>query len=298
MDAESETLIPTGGGFDVAGTLNANGKAAGSATQQDPESGLLVAHNLKGEGHDGSQDGTGRGVPIIFTEQSTKGEVSPTLTSSGTRGRNAVNHPCVAVSIGLGSDPLHAYEVTQPITNRNGDPGTIAFGPQNSPASDGLCESEHVTPTLDKSKIPAIAFSSKDHGADASTLAPTLQAMGHNKSHPNAGGQVAVAFTQNQAGDILAGDHSPAMGTNQNATGRNTPKVMRAMAVRRLTPRECERLQGFPDDYTLITYRKKPAADGPRYKVLGNSMAVPVMKWIGRRIHAVDQLEETRGCKR
>nr|WP_304736543.1 DNA cytosine methyltransferase [uncultured Desulfovibrio sp.] len=57
--------------------------------------------------------------------------------------------------------------------------------------------------------------------------------------------------------------------------------------VRRLTPRECERLQGFPDDYTLIPYRGKPAADcpdAPRYRALGNSMAVPVMRWIGQRI--------------
>ena len=60
--------------------------------------------------------------------------------------------------------------------------------------------------------------------------------------------------------------------------------------VRRLTPRECERLQGFPDDYTLIPVRGKPAADGPRYKALGNSMAVPVMAWIGRRIQMVEDL--------
>ena len=56
------------------------------------------------------------------------------------------------------------------------------------------------------------------------------------------------------------------------------------MQVRRLTPRECERLQGFPDDYTLIQVRGKPSADGPRYKALGNSMAVPCMRWIGERI--------------
>jgi hypothetical protein len=62
------------------------------------------------------------------------------------------------------------------------------------------------------------------------------------------------------------------------------------MAVRRLTPRECERLQGFPDDYTLVEYRGKLAADGPRYKALGNSMAVPVMRWIGERIAAVDAI--------
>lgn len=62
------------------------------------------------------------------------------------------------------------------------------------------------------------------------------------------------------------------------------------MAVRRLTPRECERLQGFPDDYTLIKFRRKPACDGPRYKCLGNSMARPVMLWLGERIELVDTL--------
>lgn len=63
-----------------------------------------------------------------------------------------------------------------------------------------------------------------------------------------------------------------------------------AMQVRRLTPTECERLQGFPDGYTLVPYRGKPAADGPRYKGIGNSMAVPVMAWIGRRIDIVDKI--------
>lgn len=64
--------------------------------------------------------------------------------------------------------------------------------------------------------------------------------------------------------------------------------------VRRLTPRECERLQGMPDDWTRIPYRGKPAEDcpdGPRYKAIGNSMAVPVMRWIGERISMVDKLE-------
>jgi DNA (cytosine-5)-methyltransferase 1 len=62
-------------------------------------------------------------------------------------------------------------------------------------------------------------------------------------------------------------------------------------AVRRLTPRECERLQGFPDDYTLTPHRNKPMADGPRYKALGNSMAVPVMHWIGKRIQMVEDIK-------
>ena len=59
------------------------------------------------------------------------------------------------------------------------------------------------------------------------------------------------------------------------------------MQVRRLTATECEFLQGFPRGYTLIPHRGKPAADGPRYKALGNSMAVPVMRWIGQRIDDV-----------
>ena len=98
---------------------------------------------------------------------------------------------------------------------------------------------------------------------------------------------LAVAFTQNQVGDVLTGDVCASMGTNQNATGRNTPKVAQSMSVRRLMPVECERLQGFPGDYTLIPYKGKPAADGPRYKALGNSMAVPVVEWILQRIAEV-----------
>ncbi len=70
---------------------------------------------------------------------------------------------------------------------------------------------------------------------------------------------------------------------------RNLQIMTPQLHVRRLTPRECERLQGFPDDYTLIPYRGKAAADcadGPRYRALGNSMAVPVMRWIGLRIQS------------
>lgn len=65
--------------------------------------------------------------------------------------------------------------------------------------------------------------------------------------------------------------------------------------VRRLTPRECERLQGMPDDHTMVPYRGKPAEecpDGPRYKAIGNSMAVPCMAWLGRRLQMVDNLDK------
>lgn len=77
-------------------------------------------------------------------------------------------------------------------------------------------------------------------------------------------------------------------------TSANGQAVFHTAVVRRLTPRECERLQGFPDDYTLVPYRGKPAADGPRYKAIGNSMAVPVIRWIGSRIAAQDAVRTAR----
>ncbi|MBU9318918.1 DNA cytosine methyltransferase [Burkholderia multivorans] len=69
-------------------------------------------------------------------------------------------------------------------------------------------------------------------------------------------------------------------------------------AVRRLTPKECCRLQGFPDDYLDVMFRGKPAADGPRYKALGNSMAVPVMSWLGQRIQMVEDLCNNTNAER
>ena len=66
--------------------------------------------------------------------------------------------------------------------------------------------------------------------------------------------------------------------------GRHDGVMTSTMQVRRLTPVECERLQGFPDDYTDIKLKGKPTPDGPRYKALGNSWAVPVVRWIGKRI--------------
>lgn len=154
------------------------------AGRYDGDTETFVAHTLRGEGFDASEDGTGRGTPLV----------------------------------------------------------PVAFGWQNSP-SQGDSVSKHVSPTLDKSKTPAVAH--------------TLTACGGQ------GGR-----------DKL-------------------PVTAQGSAVRRLTPRECERLQGFPDDYTLIPWRGKPAGlcpDGPRYKALGNSMAVPVMRWIGERIEQVHEI--------
>jgi DNA (cytosine-5)-methyltransferase 1 len=83
---------------------------------------------------------------------------------------------------------------------------------------------------------------------------------------------------------------APTVAAKFGTGGGNVPLVG-AMAVRRLTPIECERLQGFPDNWSRISWKGKPedqCPDGPRYKACGNSMAVPVMRWIGERIALAD----------
>jgi DNA (cytosine-5)-methyltransferase 1 len=106
-------------------------------------------------------------------------------------------------------------------------------------------------------------------------------------------GQTVVAFNYQNGGGY--GNARPGLAITEDGTGPLTANQVPAVAkdqsvVRRLTPRECERLQGFPDDWTLVPYRGKPAADSPRYKACGNSMAVPVMRWIGERIAFVDDI--------
>ncbi|MBT2103482.1 DNA cytosine methyltransferase [Enterobacter mori] len=123
---------------------------------------------------------------------------------------------------------------------------------------------------------------------------------------------IAYAFKGGQGakahGIGYACEQAPTL-TSANSGSNQAPAIMQNMAVRRLTPVECERLQGFPDNHTLIPTQKRKqltaeeyaylrhhrpeltaeqacrlAADGPRYKAIGNSMAVPVMRWIGSRI--------------
>lgn len=124
----------------------------------------------------------------------------------------------------------------------------------------------------------AINLRGREGGAmpEASELASLRAASG--------GSSRSYAFAQNQRDEVRQMDVAGALAAEPGAKQQT---YIHAAAVRRLTPRECERLQGFPDDYTAIPYKGKPAADGPRYKALGNSMAVPVMRWIGRRIDLV-----------
>jgi DNA (cytosine-5)-methyltransferase 1 len=144
--------------------------------------------------------------------------------------------------------------------------------------SHGRRYSEDLAYTLVKGENQAVAFSVNDFGGDAGPTPPTLRR----------GAQMAVAVSPNLRGELRQGPTHSALPANRS--GKQFAGVMQEMAVRRLTPRECERLQGFPDDYTRVMYRGKLAADGPRYRALGNSMAVPVMRWIGERIAAVDAL--------
>ncbi|EAV3944318.1 Dam family site-specific DNA-(adenine-N6)-methyltransferase [Salmonella enterica] len=170
-----------------------------------------------------------------------------------------------------------------------------------------------------------IAFSYKDHGGDAVVdMAPTLRAGNHDTSHANGGQPPAIAYAFKAAQGAKAGgigyqeEQSPTL-TGASSGTNLAPAVIQSLAVRRLTPRECERLQGFPDDHTLVPYGRRitpekmdrdfakylmrsgrltfeeccgRAADGPRYKAIGNSMAVPVMRWIGERIAAALPVEE------
>jgi DNA (cytosine-5)-methyltransferase 1 len=123
-------------------------------------------------------------------------------------------------------------------------------------------------------------------------LAHCLRSGASKADKPDSTTYVAqpVAFQSSQSG-VRVGDTHATLDANNGSRRHNG--IATASAVRRLTPRECERLQGFPDDYTAIPWRKKGSEDcpdGPRYKALGNSMAVPVMHWIGERIAAVEKI--------
>ncbi|EZO10990.1 hypothetical protein AJ63_06228 [Pseudomonas aeruginosa 3576] len=243
--AVAGTLRSSDGGSDVdhaaanhlvAGTLQANGKAAGSATQQDAESGLLVVH--------GTQD------PDVLAN---------------------IAHP-LGRNHGQENAVFAFAENSRSEVRLEGGDGQIV----------GTLSAGGGKPGQGQ---PCIAFSCKDHGADAGEISPTLRAMGHGASHANAGGQVAVCIT----GEITHTLKAEGFDASEDGTGRGQPITPEAAGVRRLTLRECERLQGFPDDYTLIPWRGKPATecpDGPRYKAIGNSKAVPVVRWIGRRLKA------------
>ena len=119
-------------------------------------------------------------------------------------------------------------------------------------------------------------------------IAHSLSASLGSEDGTGRGTPLVIAFSRNDDGRDATHNLAPIMRVAGNAGGMLG--IATAMAVRRLTPVECERLQGFPDGYTDIQPKGKATPDGPRYKALGNSMAVPCMAWIGERIQMVDKL--------
>lgn len=120
---------------------------------------------------------------------------------------------------------------------------------------------------------------------DAAPCVATAMAVRRLTPVEHASGETTYMITNYRTNTFSETNLSSPLTTSRTMF-RSAP-LAAEMAVRRLTPVECERLQGFPDDYTLIPWKRKPASecpDGPRYKALGNSMAVPVMRWIGRQI--------------
>lgn len=240
-DAGTETFIAQ-----VSGTLNANGKAARSATQQDAETGMLIAFHAEAQADQ---------LPTAGRDTS----ISDSLTTS--------QHAAVAQIL---TANMYWKSGPDPGAGRGGNVVAVTVGalacntgPNGNDAGNFACNQ-----AVDAGYVVPVAYSimpmnsGKDYKARETDIAQPIMA----------GGPVGG----NQGCDFIA------------------QPCVTSMQVRRLTPRECERLQGFPDDYTLIPHRGKPAADGPRYKALGNSMAVPVMRWIGERIQMVENLTNKR----
>ena len=251
------------------------------------------------------------GQPVPFT----KSKRAQSVTDDETRVDGQVN-PTLSL-FDQGDTRATTVAVAFPIDTQNMTEGHSSGGL-------GYGQSGDPSFTVTKGHSHAVAFSSNmsepDWQIDGST--PTIK-VGSGLGIPS---PPAVAFQQNQIGEVRCNNIAGTVNTNSNASGRNTPMVAHAavafsdtsatlkggsgergypdpsdgnghsmvgtaMTVRRLTARECERLQAFPDDYTLIPWRKKQAEDcpdGPRYKALGNSMAVNCMAWIGERIAALE----------
>lgn len=245
-------------------TVIAHSLRAQSQSAHDPSLETYVTHALTGNGHDASEDGTGRGTPIV-----------PIDLRNALRGEKALD---AGGGIGRPGDP--AFSVTR-------NPQAVAFNP--------------TAGTLEANQIPAVVFDTTQVTSKANRSNP----QPGDPCHPLASGAHAPAIAI-QAGALRENpDSGPdGVGVQEGAAytleaRAEVQAVSTTYAVRRLTPRECERLQGFPDDYTLIPYRGKPAKDGPRYKALGNSWAVPCVRWIGERIELVESvLAEVRAERR
>lgn len=234
-----------------------------------------------------------RAAAVLFERESMSGHPAPSR-EAGQKAAPTVTQGAPFSRTGNQRVEAEAI-VAQCLTTRTGsayDPTTetlpIAFGAQNS-ANQGDSVSTQVTPTLDKSKTPAVAIQNATRGASQNGLGITTDGPMYSL---DVGSQHAVATGWSEELNALQ-DLQPTI-QRGGAGGRHEGVMQPDMQVRRLTPIECERLQGFPDNFTQIPWRNKPAEscpDGPRYKAMGNSMAVPVMRWIGERIQMVENLD-------
>lgn len=170
-----------------------------------------------------------------------------------------------------------------------GTNGPMCYGPQEP--SPTLRASKDVPAVLDLTGGEAQAH----RVYDSDGIAPTL------RSHGSGGNDLKVmCMADTQANSMVSGEVCGALSSTMHKDPPVVAKTLKirggceggGYVVRRLTPRECERLMGMPDDWTRVPYRGRSAdecPDTPRYKAIGNSMAVPVMRWIGERIELAER---------
>jgi DNA (cytosine-5)-methyltransferase 1 len=206
-----------------------------------------------GEKTMGKGNGLGIGQP---------GEPMNTLTKGD---RHAVAHPITFSSV-LSNQPVNPnMQISQTLEAKN----QMAIAYNIAPGKGELKDDIHVTDAL---------------------IAKTIDASGSNPSMHQGGAAIVQPVGVDIFNAAFSGEVAVPLTNRSDGTGTG-PTVMQSMAVRRLTPIECERLQGFRDNYTDIKPKGKQTPDGPRYKALGNSMAVPVMAWIGKRIQEVENIK-------
>jgi DNA (cytosine-5)-methyltransferase 1 len=199
------------------------------------------------------------------------------ILEAGARTGKSTDDPRCSDGIGKDGDPMY--------TLQGGHQHAIAYRTNAAGQVDEQGERPAAITTSIDPCSQFIAFTAKDHGADAAEdIAPTLRSGEYDTPHANGGVMPAVAFHENQRAEVTTSETVGSLKVGGGKPGRGYPALSQGMAVRRLTPRDCERLQNFEDDWTLVEYRGKPAADGPRYKALGNAVTVSVAQWIFQRI--------------
>lgn len=182
----------------------------------------------------------------------------------------------------------------------NTDGHIVAYDIHGVPATSGATRTDVHTPLRarapgqsEASTTTVIAYGGNDTRGPIE-VSTALNAHGGPHGRLDFEGETfvaqAVAFAENSRAEVRLeggdGQTVASLKTGGGKPGQSYPAMMQGAAIRRLTPKEAERLQGFSDGYTAVTYRGKEAADGPRYKACGNAMAVPVLTWILTRIEA------------